>query len=66
MIAQQVVENGAGVGVRFGRSRPCDIADVVHEALTRPCDREAAHSIRAALVAAAGAAVATAQEALAC
>lgn len=66
VIAQQVVEAGAGVGVRFGRIRPRDIAEVVHEVLTWPCYREVAQSIHASFAAAGEATAATALEALAC
>ncbi len=67
VIAQQVVEAGAGVRIRFGRVRPRDIAEAVEEVLTRPSYREAAQHIRASFEAAGGpAAAATALEALAC
>jgi MGT family glycosyltransferase len=67
VIAQQVVNAGAGVRVRFGRVRPRDLAAAVDEVLTRPCFREAALRIRASFETAGGpAAAALALEALAC
>ena len=67
VIAQQVVQAGAGVRVRFGRVRPRDIAEAVDEVLTRPRYRAAAARIRASFAAAGGAtAAAQALEELAC
>lgn len=58
VIAQQVVDAGAGVRVRFGRVRPRDLVAAVDEVLTRPCYREAAARIRASFESAGGAAAA--------
>jgi MGT family glycosyltransferase len=67
VIAQQVVDAGAGVRVRFGRVRPPDLAAAVDNVLTRPSFREAAQRIRASFETAGGpAAAARALETLAC
>jgi MGT family glycosyltransferase len=67
IVADQVVQAGAGVRVRFGRVRPADLRDAVRQVLDEPLFRAAAGDIRRSFEAAGGASAAATQlEALPC
>ena len=47
VVAEQVVKSGAGVRLRFGRTKPEQVRDAVREVLSVPSYREAAARIQA-------------------
>ena len=58
IVAEQVVEAGAGIRVRFGRLSPAALRDAVTRVLDEPAFREAAERIRGSFAAAGGASAA--------
>ncbi|MFI5828974.1 glycosyltransferase [Streptomyces sp. NPDC051578] len=58
IVARQVVEAGAGVRVRFGRTRADELRDALTAVLDEPGPRRAARRIQASFAAAGGAAAA--------
>ncbi|MFI8262676.1 glycosyltransferase [Streptomyces sp. NPDC085665] len=58
IVARQVVEAGAGVRVRFGRTRAEELCDALTAVLDEPGHRRAARRIQASFAAAGGAAAA--------
>ncbi|MGW6710481.1 glycosyltransferase [Streptomyces sp. NPDC054956] len=58
IVAQQVVEAGAGVRVRFGRTRAEELRDALTAVLDEPVHRRGARRIQASFAAAGGAAAA--------
>jgi MGT family glycosyltransferase len=54
VVAEQVVQSGAGVRVSFGRIRPVDLRTAVDKVLDEPAYREAARRIAASFAAAGG------------
>ncbi|QES52156.1 glycosyl transferase [Streptomyces venezuelae] len=58
IVAQQVVDAGAGVRVRFGRTRAEELRDALTAVLDEPGPRRAARRIQASFAAAGGAAAA--------
>ncbi|MER5934876.1 glycosyltransferase [Streptomyces sp. NPDC002054] len=58
IVAQQVVDAGAGVRVRFGRTRAEELRDALTSVLDEPGPRRAARRIQASFAAAGGAAAA--------
>ncbi|MCY0925401.1 glycosyltransferase [Streptomyces sp. H27-H1] len=58
IVARQVVEAGAGVRVRFGRTRAEELRDALTAVLDEPCHRRGARRIQASFAAAGGAAAA--------
>ncbi|WP_330261176.1 glycosyltransferase [Streptomyces sp. NBC_00539] len=58
IVARQVVEAGAGVRVRFGRTRAGELRDALTAVLDEPGPRRAARRIQASFAAAGGAAAA--------
>lgn len=55
IVAQQVVEAGAGIRVRFGRVRAAELAAAINGVLDDPSYRTAAHRVRESFAAAGGA-----------
>ena len=56
VVAQQVVDAGAGIRVKFGRVRAEGLRDAVHRIMTEPSFREAAGRVRESFESAGGAA----------
>ncbi|MFJ3925961.1 glycosyltransferase [Streptomyces sp. NPDC090022] len=58
IVAQQVAAAGAGIRVRFGRTRPEELRDALTAVLDDPAHRRAARRVQASFAAAGGAAAA--------